>query len=157
MEIPERFKVAPVPTDHLFQVAIPVPGRDDPILIEAPKSAWMTPEEVEAVQKWLGPIQEAEKTLWQWHADNDGLPEDDEKRTPYPTAAAELFGERDTEKSRLVIRESKIRFLKAHLSPADYKTLLTSKKIAERTIDFIVESATSPDITLGESGASTDS
>lgn len=154
MNIPEGYAQAPTGDDHLMKIAVPVPGRD-PILIEAPKAGWVTPAAAEAVQKWIDPIVAAEQEVDEWHEANDDLPEDE--RTPFPTAAAKKCGDGDKEKSRLLTREAKIRWLKPHMSDADYKTLLTSKDISERTISWIADQATSPDITPGESAASSDS
>lgn len=153
--IPEGYTVVPTFTDHLLKLAVPVPGRDKPILIEAPKSAWLPPADVEEVAKWLDPVIEAERDRDAWHMINDELPK--AERAPFPKKAVDLVGERGTEKSRLIVRESRIRFLKAYLSDDDYETLLTSKQVADATLQFIADKANSPDITQGESEASTDS
>ncbi|MCF3941320.1 hypothetical protein [Gordonia tangerina] len=147
MTVPDGYAVAPTAADHLCKIAVPVPDRES-ILIEMPKLNWMPPEEVEAYGKWLRPLVEAETQIEQWHKDNDELPE--EERTPFPSEAQKLL-----EKSPQ--REIKIRWVKPYVSAADYKTLTTSKKIAERTIDWVVEQISSADIDLGESSASTGS
>lgn len=147
MSIPEGFAVAPTATDHLCKIAVPIPGRD-PILIEAPKLAWMPPEEVDAYTKWLQPLMEAEKEMEKWHTDNGARPEDEQE--PRPVEAEKLL-------EKLERREIKLRWVKPYVSAADYKTLITSKKIPDRTLEWVVEQLTSPDIALGESSASTDS
>lgn len=147
MPVPEGYAVAPTSTDHLCKIAVPVPGRD-PILIEAPKLAWITPEEVEKYQEWLQPILDAEKEVTDWHIANDDLPEDE--RSPFPDEAK-------AKADAVQVREVTLRWIKPYVSAAEYKTLVTSKKIPERTIEWIKEQLTSPDITVGESEASTDS
>lgn len=147
MNIPEGYAVAPTTADNLVKLAVPVPGRDNPILIEAPKLPWLPPHEVDAYSEWMKPFLDAEKEVAEWHRKNDSL--DADERAEYPQAAEDLV-------ATLTIRETKIRWLKAHMSAADYKTLLTSKKIPERTIDWIVEQLKDPaqPISVGESGAS---
>lgn len=149
MTTPEGYVTAPTTTDHMVKIAVPVPGRDNPILIEAPKIAWLPPAEVDAYSEWMKPFIEAEAEVMQWHRDNDDLDED--KRAPFPKAAEELV-------EKLTVRETKVRWLKPHLSAADYKTLTTSKKIPERTIDWIVDQMRADaDISVGESEASANS
>lgn len=145
--IPEGYAVAPTTADNLVKLAVPVPGRESPILIEAPKLPWLPPHEVDTYTEWMKPFLAAEAEVAEWHRVNDKLDED--KRAEYPQAAEDLV-------STLTIRETKIRWLKPHMSAADYKMLLTSKKIPERTIDWIVEQLKDPaqPISVGESGAS---
>lgn len=147
MSIPDGYSVAPTATDHLCKMAVPVPGRE-PILIEAPKLPWMPPEEVDAYQKWLKPYADAEAEVEQWHTDNGSLPEDE--RAPRPEESERLL-------EKLEQREIKLRWIKPYVSAADYKTLITSKKIPERTLVWVMDQLTAPDITPGESSASTGS
>ncbi|GAA2071647.1 hypothetical protein [Williamsia deligens] len=190
MSIPEGYTTAPTTTDHMVQLAIPVPGRDDPILVHAPRLAWLPPEDVDAYSDWMKPYLEAENEVTEWQNANDELDKavataraelgsveasradfadaesydeavqaarakldeaESAERAPFPQAAQDLV-------AKLTVRETKVRWLKKYLSPADYKTLATSKKIPERTIDWIVDQLrASSDITPGESGASDDS
>ena len=159
MSIPEGYAVAPVASDHLVKLAVPVSGRANPILIEAPKLAWATPEETAAYQKLATKHIEAAQTVDQWHKDNDELPEDE--RAPFPDELAKLAADGDEDRQTEIMRELKLRWLQPHMKASDYKTLLTSKKIPERTIQWIVDQLTAPDdvdpISVGESSASDDS
>lgn len=149
MAVPEGYALAPTTTDHMVKLAVPILGSERSILIEAPKIAWLPPSEVDAYSEWMKPFIEAEAEVMQWHRDNDDLKEDE--RAPFPKAAEELV-------EKLTVRETKVRWLKPYLSAADYKALITSKKIPERTIDWIVDQLrSSDDISMGESGASADS
>ncbi|MGC5249469.1 hypothetical protein ACPXB3_21395 [Gordonia sp. DT219] len=150
MAIPEGYAVAPTTTDHMVKIAVPVPGRENPILIEAPKLAWIPPHEVDAYQDWMKPFIEAEAEVIQWHTDNDDLEES--KRSEFPKSAEDLV-------AGLTIRETKVRWLKPYLTAVDYKLLATSKKIPEKTIDWVVDQlkASSDDVTPGEYSASADS
>ena len=155
MSVPEGYAVAPTSADHICKLAVPVPGREDPILIEAPKIGWLTPEEHAAVRKFSEALIEAEVEVDQWHEENDPLPE--EERAPYPEAAAKKIGRNDPDKSFTMLREMKLRWIKPYVSAKDYTTLTTSKKIPENTILWIFDQLKSPDITVGESAASSDS
>jgi hypothetical protein len=172
---PEGYVVAPTTTDHIVKLAVPVPGRA-PILIEAPAIPWLPPEQVDDYEAFGTEILEAEReleawhkanddheeTLAAWHDANDELPEDERapqpKRTPFPAKKAKLVGEGDPARQDRVLREMKLRWLKPHMPEDEYEFLLTSRKIPERTISWIVEQLSKPgDITVGESGASADS
>ncbi|GGF39131.1 hypothetical protein [Williamsia phyllosphaerae] len=155
MSVPEGYALAPTSSDHLVKIAVPIPGRD-PILIEAPKLAWMLPSDVEQYEKFAQEHVEAANKIDAWHRDNDDLPEAD--RSPYPQEADDLTGASDSERSHQVMRELRLRWIKPHVKPADYKILLTSKKVPERTLQWIIDELSKPDtITAGESVASTDS
>ncbi|MCH5645165.1 hypothetical protein [Gordonia sp. ABSL49_1] len=173
MPVPEGYAVAPTSTDHLVKIAVPIPGRD-PILIEAPKLSWLTPDEVEKYQEWLQPILDAEKEVTDWHIANDDLPEEvtpemvsawheanddlpEDQRAPLPRERAPFPDEAKAKADAVQVREVTLRWIKPYVSAAEYKTLVTSKKIPERTIEWIKEQLTSPDITVGESEASTSS
>lgn len=155
MEIPEGYAVAPISTDHLVRIAVPVPGRD-PILIEAPKLAWTTPEEAKAYEKFANEHIEAAQAVDEWHKANDDLPE--EERAAFPEEQAKIAADGDPDKQSAIMRELKLRWLKPYLKAADYRALLTSQKIPERTIQWVIDQLTAPDdvdpITVGESSAS---
>lgn len=160
MNIPEGYAQAPTGDDHRVKLAVPVPGRDEPILIDAPKIAWMTPKEHLAVRKFADEVIAAEQVVDKWHEVNDALPE--EERADYPEDEAKRIGrakdgEGDRDKQFSILRELKLRWLKAHISAADYRTLTTSKEISEGTISWIVDQLKSSDVSLGESAASSSS
>ena len=156
MEIPEGYAVAPVSTDHLVKIAVPVPGRKTPILIEAPKLGWVSPKEARAFQKFATDHIEAAQAIDEWHRANDDLPEDE--RAPFPEEQAQLAADGDEERQGALMRELKLRWLKPHMKASDYPALSTSQEIPERPIQWIVDQLTAPDdvdpITVGESSAS---
>lgn len=181
MSIPDGYTTAPVSTDHLCKLAVPVPGRE-PILIEAPRLAWMPPDEVDAYDDWAKRLVEDEKEVdaWEannaawgfyepdpeaWAARNDALPEEDRvpvptKPGPYPAKKAKSCGRSDPEKLKQNLREFKIRWIKPYLGDDDYNELVTSRKLPERTITWIFDQLNKQDVdpvTVGEFGASADS
>lgn len=149
MSVPEGYAVAPTTSDHLVKLAVPVQGRD-PILIEVPKQAWIPPNEVEDYQKWYQPIEEARNVMQAWWAKNGTLAEDDESREPFPEDVKDLL-------DAVTMREIRLRWLKPYMKAADYKLLVSSKKIPEKTVDWVAEQLESEDVSQGESSASTDS
>ena len=151
--------------DHTIKLAVPVIGRDTPILIEAPRKEWVPPSEVEQVQKFLQPYVDAEAELiaWhraknlldEWHRDNDHLPED--QRTPEPPEPGEFPEDAKATLEKVTMREIDLRWLKPYMMPTDYKLLTTSKNIPEKSIEDLRRRLESKEITEGESSASTDS
>ena len=149
MSVPEGYAQAPTASDHLVKLAVPVKGRD-PILIEAPKKAWITPDEVDDYREWLKPYSEAERAILEWNAKNGHLAEDDPARAPFPEEEKKLL-------DSITLREIKLRWLKPYMKAAEYRLLVTSKKIPELTVEWVSDQLTSEDVSEGESSASTDS
>ncbi|GAA1882007.1 hypothetical protein [Williamsia serinedens] len=158
MSVPEGYSVAPVSTDHLCKLAVPVPGRDEPVLIEAPFLAWMPPEKIDEYEEWASAMVTDEKDVTDWHTDNDHLPKDE--RTPFPAKKAKLVGDGDPKRKRELLREMKIRWIKPYMDDEDYTALISSTKLPEATITWIFDQLNKKDVapvTVGESVASADS
>lgn len=147
MSVPEGYSVAPTSSDHLVKLAVPVQGRDA-ILIEAPKKAWIPPDEVDKYQEWLKPYQDAESTILEWYAKNGDRPE--AERDAFPDEEKKIL-------DAVTLREIKLRWLKPYMSANEYKLMVSSKKIPEKTVEWVHDQLTSEDVSEGESSASTDS
>ena len=165
MSIPEGYETVGSVADHMIKLAVPVIGREDPILIEAPRKEWVPPSEVEQVQKFLQPYVDAEAALMEWHRannalaewhnQNDPLPED--QRSAAPPEPGEFPEDAKALLEKVTMREIDLRWLKPYMSTADFKLLTTSKNIPEKSIEDLRRRLESKDITEGESSASTDS
>ncbi|GAA1891877.1 hypothetical protein [Williamsia serinedens] len=167
--VPEGYEVVDSITDHYIRLAVPVVGRDEPILICAPRKDWVPPSEVDKVYEFLRPYQEAEAKVleWhrakavrdeqmaEWHRVNDGLPE--AERAPEPDELPPFPDDAKATLEKVTMRELDLRWLKPYMSAADYKLLTTSKNIPEKSVEDLRRRLESKDITTGESSASTDS
>ncbi|MBM7280367.1 hypothetical protein JTZ10_21720 [Gordonia rubripertincta] len=144
MSVPEGYAVAPSSDDHMIKFAVPIPGRDEPVLVAMPPRKWMTPDEVKKYSDWITPFGEAEVKIAEWARSlNSG--DEPVERPVEAESLLEGFNE----------KEVTVRWLKPYVSAADYKALLT--KIPDGTVQWIKKQIEDPDIAVGESSASTGS
>ncbi|WAB10580.1 tail assembly chaperone [Gordonia phage Ecliptus] len=137
MSVPEGYAVAPTTTDHLLKLAIPIPGRDKPVLVEMPRREWMPPAEVKKYREWITPFGEAEMKVVEW-GNSFGKPESE--RPPRPTEAEKVLEDFDQ-------REVTLRWLKPHVSATDYRALL--EKLPDGTVEWIKEQILPAGISTG--------
>ena len=147
MSVPEGYAVAPTAVDQVIKFAVPIPGRDEPILVSMPPRKWMTPDEVKKYEDWIKPFGEAEARIIEWvNATNHFNPDEEGADKPV----------RPVEDEKLMAgfnkHEATLRWLKPHVTAAEYKLLMT--KLPDGTVEWIMKQIADPDITVGESSAS---
>lgn len=145
MSVPEGYSAPPV-DENICKLAIPVPGREQPILVELPRINWMPGPEVKKYREWLTPYGEAEAKWMNWLAENSVKPESEQ--APKPEGVEELL-------DGFQQREVTLRWLKPYVSSADYRALMD--KIPDGMVGWIKQQLSDPAIAVGESSASTDS
>ncbi|AMS03256.1 tail assembly chaperone [Gordonia phage Lucky10] len=147
MSVPEGYAVAPSSDDQLIKFAVPIPGRDEPILVSMPPRKWMAPDEVKKYEDWIKPFGEAEARIIEWvNATNHFDPDEEGAEKPVrPTDDEKLMTEFNE-------HEVTLRWLKPHVTAAEYKLLMT--KLPDGTVEWIKKQIADPDIAVGESSAS---